>query len=87
MATVWIPNVLQALAGGNTLVSVEGRTVKEVIENLDARFPGFKERIVDDGIVRPDIAVAVDGELTSLGLYEKVGEASEVQFVPEIGGG
>ena len=32
-------------------------------------------------------SVAVDGEVTPMGMLEKVGESSEVHFLPAIGGG
>jgi molybdopterin converting factor small subunit len=37
--------------------------------------------------LRPDIAIAVDGEMGLDGLAEQVGEDSEVHFIPPISGG
>jgi molybdopterin converting factor small subunit len=37
--------------------------------------------------LRPDIAVAIDGEMGLDGLAEPVGEDSEVHFIPPISGG
>ncbi len=47
----------------------------------------MKERLVADNRVKPNISVAVDGEVTPMGMLEKVGESSEVHFLPAIGGG
>ena len=37
--------------------------------------------------MKPNISVAIDGEVSALGLLDKVGENSEVHFIPAIGGG
>ena len=87
MATVFIPSLMQKLSDGNGKVRVEGATVRQIVNNLDAQYPGFKERLVEDGRIKGSISVAIDGEITPLGMLEKVGEDSEVHFLPAIGGG
>ncbi|MCH8827718.1 MAG: MoaD/ThiS family protein [Chloroflexi bacterium] len=87
MATVFIPSLMQSLTDGKHEVEVEGATVRQIINNLEAAFPGMKERLLDQGQMKPNISVAVDGEVTPLGMLEKVGENSEVHFLPAIGGG
>jgi sulfur-carrier protein len=85
--TAYIPTLLQALTGGRSAVEVAGATVAEVIENLERAWPGIAERLMDGGRLRPNISVAVDGEVTPMGLLEAVGEASEIHFVAAIKGG
>ena len=87
MATVFIPSLMQTLTDGEKQVRVEGSTVRQVINNLEGMYPGFKERLVEDDRVKPNISVAVDGEVTPLGMLEKVSDDSEVHFLPAIGGG
>ncbi len=87
MATVFIPSLMQSLTDGEKQVQVEGTTVRQIINNLDGRYPGFKDRLVEDDRVKPNISVAVDGEVTPLGMLEKVNDDSEVHFLPAIGGG
>ena len=87
MATVFIPSLMQNLTDGKHEVEVAGATVRQIINNLETAFPGMKERLLDQGQIKPNISVAVDGEVTPLGLLEKVGEDSEVHFLPAIGGG
>ena len=87
MALVFIPSLMQGLSTGESRVRVEGANVRQIIDNLDAQYPGFKIRLVEDGRVRPNISVAIDGEITPLGLIEKVGEESEGHFLPAISGG
>ena len=88
MATVWIPSPLQPLTGGETTVRADGGNVKELVENLDRSYPGFKAAIVAEGVlVRPGISVVVDGSVVKKGLLHPVGKESEVFFIPAIGGG
>ena len=87
MAIVFIPSLMQRLTDGKSQVRVEGATVRQIINNLEAEYPGMRERLVDDGRVKPNISVAVDGEVTPLGMLERVGEDSEVHFLPALGGG
>ena len=87
MATVFIPSLMQKLSDGQTKVEVEGSNVRQIVNNLDAQYPGFKERLVEDGRIKGNISVAIDGEITPLGILGKVGENSEVHFLPALGGG
>lgn len=87
MATVFIPTMLQKMAQGVKQVELEAKNVRQVIEELDRLYPGMKDKLVEEGAIRPNLAVAVDGEVARMGLLQKVGENSEVHFVPAIGGG
>ena len=89
MAEVWIPPKLQVLTAGDQQVQVEGSTVRRLINNLEEQHPGIKEYLVDDeeDDLIPGLAVIIDGEVSQLGMLDKVGESSEVHFLPAIGGG
>ena len=87
MATVFIPTMLLPLTGGVKQVVFEAANVRQVVNGLEDRFPGMKERLIAEGKLAPNLAVAIDGEVARMGLLEKVGENSEVHFVPAIGGG
>jgi len=87
VATVFIPTMLLPLTDGTKKVTFEASNVREIVDGLESLYPGMRERLVEDGRVRPNISVAIDGELTRLGLIEKVGDNSEIHFVPAIGGG
>lgn len=86
MATVYIPALLRELVGRDQ-VEVEGATVRQVIENLDHLHPGVRERLIDGSRLRTNVSVAVDGEMTPLGLLAEVEPQSEVHFVQAISGG
>ena len=87
MATVFIPTLMQDMSDGNTTVDITGTTVREIINNLDSTYPGFKERLIEGYKIKSHISVAVDGIITPIGLLEKVSPTSEVHFLPAISGG
>lgn len=88
--TVRIPTPLRKLTGGADEVSVDGASVGDVIESLEAAHPGLKERICDDaGEIRRFVNVYVNDEdvrfLDGRGTALKDGD--EVSIVPAIAGG
>lgn len=87
MATVWIPALLRALTGGRASLPASGATVADLIQDLEARCPGLQARLCQDGRLRPELAVVVDGQTSSLKLRQPVSEASDVHFVSVISGG
>jgi molybdopterin synthase sulfur carrier subunit len=87
MPVVWIPALLRDLTGGEENVTMPGETVQQMIENLDERYPGIKERLYEEGQLRPNIAVVVDGVASRQRLRHRLTETSEVHFVPAISGG
>ena len=87
MATVFIPSLMQNLTGGKKRVEVEGSSVRRIVDNLENAYPGIKERLVENGRIKSNISVAIDGEVTPMGMLGKVAESSEVHFLPAIGGG
>ena len=87
MATVFIPSLMQKLTHGETTVTVEGQSVREIIDNLEEKYPGTKERLVDKFKIKNGITVAVDGEISPIGILEKVDANSEIHFLPAVGGG
>jgi len=87
MPTVWIPATLRALANQQETVRVGGATIREVIEQLDAQFPGIQARLCDGDSLRRGLVVAIDTEVSRAGLGQAVEENSEVHFLPAIGGG
>jgi molybdopterin synthase sulfur carrier subunit len=84
---VMIPALLRDLTGGVSSVQVAGGTVREVIANLDALYPGVQTRLVEDGRLRPALAVIVDGEIRPQRLRQRLEEHSEVHFLPALSGG
>ena len=87
MATVYIPSLMQKLTDGRAKVEISGSTVRQIVDNLEKHYPGMKERLVQENRIKGNISVAIDGEITPLGMLGKVEEDSEVHFLPALGGG
>ena len=87
MAIVHIPSLMRSVTGGLAQVEAPGRNVAQVVANLEKLYPGVKERLMEDGDLKGHISVAVDGEVSPLGLEEPVKEHSEGHFIPAISGG
>jgi molybdopterin converting factor small subunit len=86
MAVVWIPALLRPLAGGAETVRASGATLRDVIDDLERQHPGLRDRILEAGGIRSDVALAVGGaEARDLG--RTVGDDDEVHILPSIAGG
>ena len=88
--TVRIPTTLRPMAGGASTVQVEGATLSEVIANLDATHPGFKDRLLDDsGALRKfvNLFVADDDVRYLQGLDTPVPAGETVSIIPAVAGG
>jgi molybdopterin synthase sulfur carrier subunit len=87
---VLIPSPLRKLTNNQGEVLASGSTVREIIDDLEAQFPGIKERLCDgDGNLRRFVNVFVDQEDVRFldGLDTKVKSDSEVSIIPAIAGG
>lgn len=87
MPVVFIPALLRDLTGGQESLHLPGETVRQVVDELEARYPGVKARLYDGDRLRPGIAVVVDGAVSSQRLRHKLSEDSEVHFLPALSGG
>ena len=89
MAEVWIPPLLQKLTNGQKQIKVAGKTVRQILNNLEALYPGLKPHLYDaeEDQIMPGTAVIDDGEVSGLGLMQPVTENSEVHYLPAIRGG
>ena len=87
MPVVFIPTPLRDLTAGAAEVTVEGSTVRAVIDALDSRFPGLKARLCRGDSLSPGLQISIDHVMTRRGLLARVRPESEVHFLPVIGGG
>lgn len=78
---------MRDLTDGQESLTIPGETLRQVVNNLDRLYPGCKNRLCEDGQLRPSVTAAVDGETTQTGLLQSVRSGSEVHFVPAISGG
>ena len=87
MANVYLPYKLRHFAMGSNFIDVDGKTLNELINNLEKLFPGIKLELVENGKLKPGLSAVIDGRATRLGLIHKINENSEVHFLPAIAGG
>ena len=90
MAQFRIPGPLRRLSEGQITVAVEASDLGAAIDALDARYPGFRDRLLDDkGELRQFVNVYLNDEDVRLGsgLKAKVTEKDEISIVPAVAGG
>lgn len=87
MPQVYVPPLMRPLANNQEVVEVEGKNVAEILANLNQAYPGFRERLCDGNQLKPGLRVAIDDQMSQLGLLQKVTGNSEVHFIPAVGGG
>lgn len=87
--TVRIPTPLRTLTGGNDEVKASGATVAEVIDDLEAKYPGIRERLLDAKGVRRFINIYLGEEDIRFldGLATKLEAGAQLSIVPAIAGG
>jgi molybdopterin synthase sulfur carrier subunit len=87
---VRIPAPLRRITGNQDKVDVEGETLSAVLAELETRFPGIRERILDEnGTLRHFVNVYVNGEDVQFlqGLETAIKTGDEVSIVPAVAGG
>ena len=87
---VKIPTPLQKLAKDQAEVEGEGKTVHELIDDLEKNYPGLKERICDEkGKVRRFINIYVNEEDVRFlkGDDTPLKDGDEISIIPAIAGG
>lgn len=86
---VRIPAPLRTLTGGKDEVAASGNTVAEVIEDMEKKHPGIKERLLDDKGVRRFVNIYVGEEDVRFleGLKTQLKNGDQISIVPAIAGG
>jgi molybdopterin synthase sulfur carrier subunit len=89
MVTVRIPTPLRSLTGGEEQVQVTGETLRGVIDALETKHPGVRDRLLDAKGVRRHVNIYVGDEDVRFleGLDTKLKAGDEVSIVPAIAGG
>jgi molybdopterin synthase sulfur carrier subunit len=85
-----IPGPLRRLSEGQMTVTVEATDLGSAIDELEKRYPGFKDRLLDQqGQLRQFVNVYLNDEDVRLGagLAAKVSEKDEISIVPAVAGG
>jgi molybdopterin converting factor small subunit len=86
---VRIPTVLRTFTGGAKAVFGDGATLEQVLDDVEARNPGLKDRIVESETLRRFVNVYVNDEDVrfSGGLNAPTADGDVVVVLPAIAGG
>lgn len=87
---VRVPTPLRKLTGEKGEIEAKGGNISELIEDIENRYPGLKERIYDEtGEIRRFINIYVNEEDIRFidGKKTKVADGDEVSIIPAIAGG
>lgn len=87
---VKIPTLMRDRTGGAASVDAAGATVRAVIADIEARFPGSTTKVVDaDGALHRFVNVYLNGEDVrfSGGLDAAVADGDVVTILPAVAGG
>jgi molybdopterin synthase sulfur carrier subunit len=87
---VRVPTPLRRFTAGVDEVPADGESVSAVIEDLERRHPGMRERLLDDkGELRRFVNIYVNGDdIRFLSqLSSKVKDGDDISIVPAIAGG
>ncbi|HLF71478.1 MAG TPA: molybdopterin-synthase adenylyltransferase MoeB [Dehalococcoidia bacterium] len=90
MVSVYIPTPFRSFVGNRSNVEVDAEDVAEVIANVDALFPGFRDLCCDqDGTIPRHINIYVNNtEISALdGAATKVKAGDQVAVIPALAGG
>jgi MoaD family protein len=90
MANVRVPSMLRPTVGGERSVAAEGSTLRELINNVDKRHPGFAGQLLEvDGAQRRFVNIYVNDEDVRYldGLDTRVEEGDVISILPAVAGG
>jgi molybdopterin synthase sulfur carrier subunit len=87
---VRIPTPLRRMTNGQDKVEMEASNLADMIEKLEASYPGFKERLIDEnGELRYFVNIYLNGEDVRFlnGLATAARSGDEISIVPAVAGG
>ena len=86
---VRIPTILRNYTGGLKSVEAAGTTLGELLADLDGRYDGLQERLVDESGLRRFVNVYLNDEDVRFlgGLSAPVSDGDTVTVLPAVAGG
>lgn len=90
MVKVRVPTAMRPLTDGTPEVSIEGATVRDVIDGLESGYPGFRERLLsEEGTQRRFVNIYVDEDDVRFreGLDTPTPSGVTLWLVPAVAGG
>ncbi|WP_067701800.1 MoaD/ThiS family protein [Nocardia jejuensis] len=87
--TVSIPTIMRPITKDEKRVQASGATLAAVIDDLEAQYPGLKERLLKDGKLNRYVNIYVDDEDVrfSGGLDAEVTDGGSITILPAVAGG
>ena len=88
--TVKLPTILRKHAGGEARVGADGSTLRDVLVDLEGRYPGITKNVLaEDGGLHRFINVYLnDEDVRYLGSLEtEITEGDTVSILPAVAGG
>ncbi|GAA2453334.1 MULTISPECIES: MoaD family protein [Streptomyces] len=86
---VRIPTILRTHTGGAKAVEGSGDTLADLFADLETRYAGIQERIVDGGELRRFVNVYLNDEDVRFleGINTKLSDGDNVTILPAVAGG
>lgn len=86
---IHLPTVLRQYAAGSAVVEADGETLRDLISDLESRFPGIGSQLMMDGDLHRFVNVYLnDEDVRYLGkLDAKVSDADVISILPAVAGG
>ena len=86
---VSIPTILRTYTGNARRVEVSGDSLKTLITNLDAKYPGLGDRLLEDGQLRRFVNIYInDEDVRFMGsLDAQLNDGDSVTILPAVAGG
>lgn len=85
-----LPAALREYAKGASRVQASGRTFEVLLADLERKFPGIRQRILEDtGRIREYVVVFVNGDQVTEGqpARVRVKDGDTVHIIPSVAGG
>jgi molybdopterin synthase sulfur carrier subunit len=86
---VRIPTILRTYTGDKKSVEGSGETLAELFTDLDTRYPGIRERVVEGEELRRFVNVYLNDEDVRFldGIQTKLADGDNVTILPAVAGG
>lgn len=87
---VILPAALREYADGASRVTASGRTLEVLLADLDRKFPGMRQRVLEDtGRIRQYVVVFVNGDQVTDGepSQVRIKDGDTVHIIPSVAGG
>ena len=85
-----VTSVIQKTVGGQRELTAEGGTIAELIDDIERRYPGFRDQLVDErGQLHRFVNVYLNDEDVRFmeGAATALSEGDEVSILPALAGG